>query len=69
MRMSELWLSIPIVADQLKVTEKTVHNWIASGKLEAREEYHGRQRRRYIAHSKLEAFKATLPAQSTADHQ
>jgi len=68
MRMSGLWFSIPVVAEQLKVTEKTVHNWIASGKLEAREEYHGKQRRRFVSYRALETFKATLP-ESTADQQ
>lgn len=63
------WLSVPIVADQMKVTEKTVHNWIDTGKLQAREEYHGQQRRRYVAYRALEAFKATLPQPPAAIEQ
>lgn len=67
MRMTQTWLSVPTVASQLKVTDRTVHNWIDSGKLEAREEYHGRQRRRYIEATALAQFVATtLPPQPTA---
>ena len=59
--MSDDRLTVPVIAQQLRVSERTVHNWIDAGKLKADEEYHGQQRRRYVHRADYQAFLNTLP--------
>lgn len=59
--MTDDRLTVPWVAQQLGVSERTVHNWIEAGKLAAEEEFHGQQRRRYVRRTAYQAFLATLP--------
>lgn len=54
-------LTVQQIARRHGVSERTVHNWIETGKLKAEEEYHGHQRRRYVRPDAYQAFLATLP--------
>jgi len=59
--VSDTRLTVPEIAQRLSVSERTVHNWIDTGKLVAEQEYHGRQRRRFVRAEVYQAFIATLP--------
>jgi excisionase family DNA binding protein len=59
--VSDTRLTVPQIAQQLNVSERAVHNWIDAGKLVAEEEYHGRQRRRFVRLEAYQTFVATLP--------
>lgn len=58
-------LSIPEAARLLNVSERSIHNWIDRGELQAEEEYHGKQRRRYVSRAEV----LRRQAQPTADPQ
>lgn len=49
-------------ARALGVAIQTIHNWINSGQLQAREEYQGRKRVRFVRRDALEALRASLPS-------
>lgn len=48
-------------AELCGVSIQTIHNWIESGQLAAREEFQGKKRVRFVSRSNAEAMKATLP--------
>lgn len=60
-------LTIPEIAKLRGVSQETVHNWIDGGLLAAKEEYRGRQRRRFVQRPEWERFAATLPPITQAE--
>lgn len=58
-------LTVPATATRLGISEKTVHRKIDTQKLEAREEFIGDQRRRFVKLASIEAYEATRPKKQT----
>jgi excisionase family DNA binding protein len=55
-------LTVPDAAKVLGVSEKTIHNMIDRNELEAKTQWKGRQRRRYVLRGSLAAYQEKLRA-------
>jgi excisionase family DNA binding protein len=58
-------MSIPDAAKVLGVSERTVHTMIDRHELEAKTQWKGRQRRRWVIRESLEAYQAAQRRQAS----